>query len=107
MASISYQGDQRVCENPLMDACQACTGGVRNDRLPRIWVHEQLGHGLLVTFIRPHSEPRLMAWGWRPLPRIFELTRLNGAIAIYGSRKKRGSGKNQCTVTSVQYAVME
>jgi anti-sigma B factor antagonist len=96
MASIiDIKGEiNAYAENPLMDAyVQACTGGVRNVILnfKDLEYMNSSGIGLLVTLLirARRQNQRLMAYGLSDhYTQIFELTRLNEAIAIYGSEEE-------------------
>jgi anti-sigma B factor antagonist len=88
---IDIKGEiNAYAENALMDAyTQACTGGVRNVILnfEALEYMNSSGIGLLVTMLirAKRQNQRLLAYGLSDHYRqIFELTRLNEAIAIYG-----------------------
>jgi anti-sigma B factor antagonist len=87
---VDIQGEiNAFAENPLMDAyTQATSAGARNIVLnfSELEYMNSSGIGLLVTLlIRANRQnQRLMAYGLSEhYQQIFELTRLNEAIAIY------------------------
>jgi anti-sigma B factor antagonist len=89
---IDIKGEiNAYAENALMDAyTQACTGGARNIILNfnDLEYMNSSGIGLLVTMLirAKRQNQRLLAYGLSDHYRqIFELTRLNEAIAIYDS----------------------
>ena len=91
---IDIQGEiNSYAENALMDAfVQAGTGGVRNVILnfQNLEYMNSSGIGLLVTLLirAKRQNQRLLAYGLSDhYTQIFELTRLNEAIAIYESEE--------------------